>query len=176
MDGGIKMAEDVKPSEDVKTDKKVKPGAKEGWKKYKWYLIGGGAILALLVLYFLKTGSSGSGASSPATSTDSNVDPATGYLAGSPADTAALGGSGTQATIPGPAGATGATGAPGKAPDLWQIAIAILAARGIHNPTHAQIHTVWSKLEHTGAPKPKPVTPKPPVHKPTPVKKPVHKK
>jgi resuscitation-promoting factor RpfA len=62
----------------------------------KWLIIGGLAIVAILVFYFVRksTGSSSSSSTSAqqpgSAGTQGNVDPATGYPEGSPADIAAL--------------------------------------------------------------------------------------
>jgi resuscitation-promoting factor RpfA len=99
---------------DAAKGKKGKGGA---FKKYKWWFIGGGAVLLGIIYVAIKKSNSNSAASTtgnPAgTATQSGINPATGYLYGSPADVAASGSSGTVAGTPGPAGATGATGATG---------------------------------------------------------------
>src|SRR5215471_18894848 len=83
------------------TDHQV--GSKEGkkgdnfWKKYKWLLIGGLAVVLVMLWFFLRGGSASGSASTASQQTAANngIDPGTGYLYGSPADIAALGGSGS---------------------------------------------------------------------------------
>lgn len=185
------MAEDIKPKDDVKGDVKV-PGekGKDGkkgnfWEKYKWFIILGVVVVVGIVGYVLMHNSSSNNAANTNPPADtSNIDPATGYPYGSPADLAALGSSGsinptsTGGTVgggadgaAGAAGPAGPTGPPGK-DTLWAVAISILNGRGITNPTHSQIHTVWQNLSHAAGGKNAP----PPVRTPTPVHKPPHPK
>lgn len=87
--------------------------------KYKWYFVGGGV---LLIVIYIAVKRSNANSNSSTSAQPSNVDPATGYSAGSPADLAALGystnsSSGSESTTPGPAGPAGPagpTGATGK--------------------------------------------------------------
>jgi len=120
------MAEtEVKPSEPAAKagDKKapdVVPAGKKGgfYEKNKKWIYGGMAIVLILLFFFLRKSSSTSNAQTAAqqqatTAANGGIDPATGYLYGSPADNAALGGSGTVTATPGPAGATGPAGPAG---------------------------------------------------------------
>lgn len=148
------------------------PGGKKGkkggtWAKYKWWIIAGGIIVVILIWYFWKN-KSGSAGQGPGGQANNNIDPATGYTYGSPADVAALGGSGTQQPTPiqgqsGPTGATGSQGPPGAAgrpQSLRDIAIMILRARGIKDPTQAEIRNLINALEHIGGKgNPRPVGP-----------------
>lgn len=83
-----------------------KPAAGGGnWiEKHKAIAYGGMGLILVILYIFLRSGSSGSASTTAATGTaadQSGVDPATGYLYGSPADLAALGGgSSTSATVP----------------------------------------------------------------------------
>jgi len=177
------MAEDATGNDEtVKVGKGDKKPGKGGFvKKYKWWILGGGAALVLIIVLYMRSNAGASAAAAqPDASTNGTaaIDPATGYEEGTPADIAALGGSGSQSGLPGPAGATGATGAtgtagkpsqkgtiagPSTAPDAWSIATSILEGRGVKNPSHAQIHAVWAQLEKIGTKRsPKPVTHKPP--------------
>jgi hypothetical protein len=104
-----------------KTAATGKPGGKEsGFGKYKWWIIGGGLLLVGLFWYFSRnSGSTSAQTAASNQAAQSGIDPATGYLYGSPADIAALGGSGSVAATPGPqgpagpAGPAGPTGPPG---------------------------------------------------------------
>ena len=117
---------EVKPAEPVAKagDKKAPPVVPEGKKggfynKNKKWIYGGMAVVLILLFFFLRKSSSVNAAASQqsaaTTAANGGIDPATGYLYGSPADTAALGGSGTVTATPGPQGSTGATGATGPA-------------------------------------------------------------
>ena len=86
-------------------DKGVKPtGKASGWiEKHKTIAYGGMALVLVVLYLFLKKGGSASSSGTTATGSStgsSGIDPATGYLYGSPADLAALGSSGTSATTP----------------------------------------------------------------------------
>lgn len=87
---------------------------KEGFAKYKWWIIAGAIIVVLLVVWYMHQNNTSSAANTAASSpaTD-NIDPATGFPNGSPADLAALGSSGSLLTTPGPAGSTGPEGPAG---------------------------------------------------------------
>src|ERR1700735_3595117 len=141
--------------------KEVGKGKESGfWGKYKWWIITGAIIVVVLIVWYVhKQGTSASTAAT-AQNNQSNIDPATGYPYGSPADLAALGsagsivptsvggttdGSGLATGPAGPAGATGAAGT-GGITDLWDLATSILQGRGISSPTHAQIGAVWHNL------------------------------
>jgi hypothetical protein len=79
-------------------DKKTgKPGLLQG--KKKWWVIGGGIVGLLLLMYLIHQGQASNAAAGDNTAA-SNIDPATGYPTGSPADLAALGASGTTASAP----------------------------------------------------------------------------
>jgi hypothetical protein len=97
-------------------DKGVKPtGKMGGWvEKHKTIAYGGMALVLVLLYLFMKKGGSASSAGTTAagdnTAAQSGIDPATGYLYGSPADMAALGSSGTSASTPsGDDGSDGST-------------------------------------------------------------------
>jgi len=113
---------EVKPDEkaadagEKKTDAAKPADGKKGgfFQKYKVWLLGGGAVV-LAIFWLMSRNSSGSTATPASTAQNNGINPATGYLYGSPADIAALGGSGSVAATPGPQGNTGATGAKGPA-------------------------------------------------------------
>jgi|ERR1700677_1210617 len=118
-DTEVKPAEPVSKAGDKKAPAVVPEGKKGGfYNKNKKWIYGGMAVVLILLFFFLRKSSSASSASQQSAATtaaNGGIDPATGYLYGSPADTAALGGSGTVTATPGPAGDTGATGATGPA-------------------------------------------------------------
>lgn len=93
-------------------------GKKGGFEKHKVYYIGGG-VLVLIVLFLAVRSSnnaSNTAATDPTAGTNlAGINPATGYLYGSPADTAAQGGGSTTTGIPGPAGPAGPPGPAGPA-------------------------------------------------------------
>lgn len=178
------MADEIKADDHVTKDGKKgkeKKGKKGGvWEKYKWWIIGGVALLTVIGIWYFHSQSStaAQNAAGQAAQNQSNIDPATGYPYGSPADLAALGSSGSignpaggtpsGAGPTGPAGPAGPAGKNGGKLDLWQMAIAILKGRGIKNPTHHQISQVRQKLigvTRTGMQHHHTHTP---VHKPTP--------
>jgi hypothetical protein len=69
-------------------------------KKSKW-ILGGLALLVVVIIYMIHRGQEQNAAANTASSsTPSNIDPATGYPTGSPADLAALGQSGSVASTP----------------------------------------------------------------------------
>jgi len=86
---------------------------KKGGKlsKYKWYIIGGLAVIAVIVFYISRknAASSNTTASTPA-GTQSGVDPSTGLPYASEYGYGGLGATGAA----GPAGPAGTTGKPGK--------------------------------------------------------------
>src|SRR5690242_11555784 len=87
-------------------------------KKYKWYIIGGVAVVGILFVALRGKGASsgtGSGQSAGDYASQNAINPATGYLYGSPADLAAQGAGSTQTGIPGPQGPAGPAGPPGPA-------------------------------------------------------------
>jgi len=123
-------------------------------------------LLGVILVWFVNRKNGAAGGTSQDASSQAAVDPNTGYLNGSPADLAALGSSGISAGAPvqgdpGPAGPSGPTGPAGPV-SLYAIAKRILEARGIHNPSRAQIMHVRATLEHVGL---KPITHKPVQHK-----------
>lgn len=93
-DGGSKEANEKHPKKGGKLD------------KYKWYIIGGLAVIAVLVFYFTRQSSANS-SSSAADQAAAGIDPSTGIPYASEY------GAGGAYGIPGPTGATGATGATG---------------------------------------------------------------
>lgn len=109
------MADDIKPSTDTSKEVGKKKGKESGFGKYKWWIIAGAVIVILLVVWYMRQNSaSASGSStSPTSPATDNIDPATGFPNGSPADLAALGSSGTLLPTPGPAGPTGPAGPQG---------------------------------------------------------------
>lgn len=119
------MAEsEVKANDPVKEagEKKAseKPGDKKKsnfWAKYKIWVAGGAAIV-LAIFWLMSRGKSGGSGQSQAAqqqqyAAQNGINPATGYLYGSPADVAALGGSGSVTATPGPRGPAGPRGKPG---------------------------------------------------------------
>lgn len=144
---------------------KGKKGEGKVWAKYKWWIIGGGIFVVILVWWIWHSNQGGANQQGQQAANQAaqdqaaqqmagtGIDPATGYLYGSPADLAALGGSGSQSPLPGPAGnvgPAGPAGAPGKKQSLRDIAIEILKGRGIKNPTPGEISKVLNTLEHIG--------------------------
>lgn len=98
-------------------EKKPKGKGSAFWKKYKWWIVGGAGALAAVIVFVVHKSNSGSSSASNQSalgSTQSGVDPATGYLYGSPADLATLGTSGTSTSSP-VGGTQGATGPQGTA-------------------------------------------------------------
>jgi LysM repeat protein len=77
----------------------------KGVGKYKWWLIGGGVGLVIIFLVMRSAGNSDTAASQAASSAADNIDPQTGYVAGSAADLAALG-EGSSASETGSTGTT----------------------------------------------------------------------
>lgn len=176
---------EIKAKDDLKKDVKVKGGESKTWQKYKWWIIGGGIVVALIIVWYIHSqgGQVNAAATQAADGSQSDIDPATGFPYGSASDLAALGESQPNPSVngtgvgsdgsTGAAGATGATGATGKAgkpEDLWDIAINILKARGVKSPTHNQIEGVWNTLRKTGEPK-APAPKKAAAKKPVPKKK-----
>jgi LysM repeat protein len=104
------MAEDDKPADTAK-----KGGAV--FKKYKWWFIGAGGVFLGIIFVAVKKANSATGSTTSAadtTAAQNGINPATGYLYGSPADVAAQGGGGTSTGgVPGPAGPAGPPGQPG---------------------------------------------------------------
>lgn len=97
----------------------VEKSAKKGGgilKKYKWWFVVGAVVLLGIIYVAISKANSatGSGADTASTAASGGINPATGYLYGSPADVAAQGGGGTTTQIPGPVGATGPAGPPGS--------------------------------------------------------------
>jgi hypothetical protein len=91
------MPDQITPETPVnaKASPNKKAEAQQGFLgKYKWYIVGGAAVIAILVFLFVSksnANSSGSSASTADQASQSGIDPATGYLYGSQADLAALG-------------------------------------------------------------------------------------
>jgi len=88
-------------------DEKILGGKGKGAGKYKWYIIGGLALVAVLVFYFVQRSGSASsaGAASPSTATDPNTgQPVNSYNGIGPEGPA------------GPAGPRGPRGRPPKKP------------------------------------------------------------
>jgi hypothetical protein len=125
----IKPDDKTLPDGDSKTGLKPKgsAGLKGAFGKHKWLILGGGGIGIVALFMLMKSkgnaATSATAAQGTAAGTASaGIDPATGYQYGSPADVAALGGSGTATGVgggtgsqgdAGPSGAAGATGATG---------------------------------------------------------------
>lgn len=89
---------------------------KGNWfKKNKKFVIVGGVAALLLVLYLFmhKSSANASAANQQTVAANGGIDPGTGYLYGSPADLAAMGGAGAYSSVPGPAGAQGPAGPAG---------------------------------------------------------------
>lgn len=91
--------------------------------KYKWYIVGALAVIAVLVFYFTRNNSSNS--SSAAGTSQAGIDPSTGIPYASEY------GAGGAYGIPGPAGPTGATGARGRRGERGKT-----GKRGGTHPTH----------------------------------------
>jgi hypothetical protein len=108
---------DDKKLPDGDSKAKVKPGLLEGKKKIWIYGLGGVALVVVFLMMKSKSSAATTAAATPAASAATNIDPATGYAYGSPADVAALGGSGatTAAGSYGSAGDSGSSGAAGSA-------------------------------------------------------------
>lgn len=72
-------------------------------EKHKAIAYGGMALILVVLFIFLRKNASASSSNTASTADDTqgSIDPATGYLYGSPADTAALGGSGSSTSVPG---------------------------------------------------------------------------
>jgi LysM repeat protein len=77
----------------------------KGMGKYKWWIIGGGVGLVIIFLVMKSAGNSSTTATQAAASAADNIDPQTGYVAGSAADLAALG-EGSSASETGSTGTT----------------------------------------------------------------------
>jgi LysM repeat protein len=107
---------EVHPGEKAK-DAGKKEAVKGGWiEKHKPLAYSGmGLLLVVLFLFMRSRSSSSTAATQQPAATSASVDPATGYEYGSPADIAALSGSGSVTATPGATGTTGATGAAGAA-------------------------------------------------------------
>lgn len=124
------MAEEVKadtPVEGQVGKDGKKKGKESGFGKYKWWIIAGAIIVVILIVVYMHSQSNAASQANNQASnaTNGNIDPATGYPYGSPADLAALGSSGSIANQPvtgdtgptgpaGPAGPTGPAGPQGK--------------------------------------------------------------
>lgn len=105
------MAEEEKPPEGGKKTGKGLFKDKKNW------LILGAVVLIGIVFVAIRSANKNAGTGNAGTATTGAgpaVNPATGYLYGSPADLAAQGASGTVAGPPGPAGPAGPAGPPGK--------------------------------------------------------------
>lgn len=92
-------------------------GAKGLFKDKKNWLILGGIVLIGIVFVAIRSANKNAGTGNAGTATTGAgpaVNPATGYLYGSPADLAAQGASGTVTGPPGPQGPPGPAGPPGK--------------------------------------------------------------
>lgn len=92
---------------------------KKGLGKYKWWIVGGGVIVAAILFVAIRSANKNNSAASNTAATtaqNSGINPATGYLYGSPADQAASAQQGlTSVGTPGPAGPAGPTGPAGPA-------------------------------------------------------------
>lgn len=85
---------------------------KKGFKKYQWYAIGGVILLAIIYFAVKRSNQNSNAASMNSGTNQGAIDPATGYLYGSPADLAALGQTGNSSEG-GPVGAQGPQGPQG---------------------------------------------------------------
>jgi hypothetical protein len=111
----VKPDESAKAAGDKPADLKKKK--KGGLMAHPMWLAGAGAVV-LVIFWFMarnKSGSSAATQSSAQQASQSGIDPSTGYLYGSPADVAALGGSGSVTATPGPNGPAGPQGPAGPA-------------------------------------------------------------
>lgn len=100
-------------------EKHPKKGGKLG--KYKWYIVGGLAVIAVLVFYFTRSSNANNSASTTGSSTGDSgaaagVDPSTGLPYASEYGMGGIGATGPAgpAGATGPAGPKGATGKTGK--------------------------------------------------------------
>lgn len=91
-------------------EKVPKPGK---FSKYKWYIVGGMAVIAVLVFYFVRK-SNANASGSTSTTSGSTLDPATAAALQSALQAQAAGSLSQQAAT-GPAGPAGATGPAGPA-------------------------------------------------------------
>jgi resuscitation-promoting factor RpfA len=104
-------------AEEKPADKAKKKGS---LGKYKWWMIGGGlVVLGILFVAVRSANKNTSTSASPSTAAQGGINPATGYLYGSPADIAAQQSSGGYTGAQGPAGPAGPAGPPGPA-GPWQ--------------------------------------------------------
>jgi preprotein translocase subunit SecG len=113
----VKADESAKAAGEKPADlKKKKPG---NFLQKHSMIIAGIAAVVLVIFYFMAR-NKGSNANSQAAQNAQNlaagqgINPSTGYLYGSPADIAALNGSGSVTATPGPQGPAGPQGPPGK--------------------------------------------------------------
>jgi LysM repeat protein len=85
--------------------------------KYKWYIVGGIAVIGILFVSMKGKGGGGQDSSQSAGdyASQNAINPSTGYLYGSPADLAAQGSGSMQTSIPGPQGPPGPAGPAGPA-------------------------------------------------------------
>lgn len=93
------------------TGEKENKRGKSGVKKYQWWIVGGVVLLAV-IFFAVKKSNQNSNAAPSNANLQGSVDPATGYLYGSPADMAALGQTGSSSEG-GPVGAQGPAGPQG---------------------------------------------------------------
>lgn len=96
---------------DKSPDSKPEKGKKKGgdfFAKHKPLVIGGMVVILVMLFFFLRSGNS-SASQQSGTSPANSTDPATGYPYGSPADVAALNGSGSYQPVPSSGSDAGST-------------------------------------------------------------------
>jgi hypothetical protein len=103
---------DTPPSEKRELDQKL-PKKGGALQKYKWWLIGGLALIAVLVFFFVSKNNQGTQATGSGTAT-SGIDPATGVPYATEYAGMGIGTPGTGTGATGPAGPAGSAGAPGQ--------------------------------------------------------------
>lgn len=121
-------------------------------KKHKWYIIGG--VFVTGVLFFLLSKHSSGGTQNAEDYASQNaINPATGYLYGSPADIAAQGGSSTQTPVPGPPGPAGPAGPAGPPGPVQKVTLPA-PTHIYHRPARPVSHPTINRVSHVYVVKP----------------------